>query len=232
MHKFTNRDIALFAKLNVKVIFDLRTRSERILEPRNSDLRSTEILEFPDRHGGSLENFAAFIDDPNTNGPAMVEAMKQMYRELLIEQKTSYSAIFSKLVAGDLPLVVQCTAGKDRTGIIVALILATLDVPEDAIIADYMLSEQIVDLRNAFDAIEKNRMVGGMREEVIIAVLRSDNRYIQAALDAAKEKHGSVVAFVKAEYGVSDDDLTQIRKRLLVPDRPHFEAPVSPKARS
>lgn len=34
------------------------------------------------------------------------------------------------------------------------------------------------------------------------------------------------------QYGVTDDDLTQIRKRLLVHDRSDFEAPVSPKARS
>jgi protein-tyrosine phosphatase len=48
--------------------------------------------------------------------------------------------VFSRIAEGDVPILVHCAAGKDRTGIAIALLLATLDVPHETIVEDYLLT--------------------------------------------------------------------------------------------
>ena len=74
-------------------------------------------------------------------------AMIAMYRDLPDDQAADYTAMFRYLGAGKVPLAFNCSAGKDRTGLGAALILDALGVPRATILADYALSDRIVDYR-------------------------------------------------------------------------------------
>ncbi|MBU6954238.1 tyrosine-protein phosphatase [Hahella sp. HN01] len=52
------------------------------------------------------------------------------------------------------PLLIHCTAGKDRTGVVVALILALIDVPQDVIVEEYLLSDGVADSANIETALQ------------------------------------------------------------------------------
>src|SRR3546814_2440880 len=67
--------------------------------------------------------------DPATRAADIHAHMLETYRRLLGEQRAAVAAMFGLLLAGRAPLLINCTAGKDRTGVLSALLLAALGVP-------------------------------------------------------------------------------------------------------
>jgi len=70
----------------------------------------------------------------------MHAAMIDLYRVLPAWMTPRLRGIVSRIAQGDVPVLVHCAAGKDRTGIAVALLLAVLDVPRETIVEDYLLT--------------------------------------------------------------------------------------------
>src|SRR3546814_7502585 len=95
--------------------------------------------------------------------------------------------MFSQLAAGELPMVINCTAGKDRTGVAAALVLTALDVPRDIIIADYALSGELL----AGQRFSENGggMLSHMRSEEHTSELQSLMRLSYAVCCVTKTKN-------------------------------------------
>jgi protein-tyrosine phosphatase len=83
------------------------------------------------------------------------ELLEEVYRVMLDRTGQSSPACCAWADPANRPLVIHCTAGKDRTGLAVALLLLTLGVPEETVVADYTLSN------HAFDVL-----AGRMRPEM------------------------------------------------------------------
>jgi Tyrosine phosphatase family len=94
------------------------------------------------------------------------------YRVIPFEQADSYRELFRLLVAGRVPLLFNCTAGKDRTGVAAALILQALGVSRGTIERAYSFTEL---------AIEK-----------LVKILLSDARYAPLGLVSAKSRHSAL----------------------------------------
>src|SRR3546814_18219400 len=107
--------------------FKQKTAYEMRISDWSSDVCSSDLF-------GDLRKLAE-------NGPPTAtqlrEIMHVVYRELPFEQAPAYREMFSQLAAGELPMVINCTAGKDRPGVAAALVLTALDVPRDITIQDY-----------------------------------------------------------------------------------------------
>ena len=73
---------------------------------------------------------------------AAVEVMRDSYRNYVQENTQLFRALFALLLEDRAPLVIHCTAGKDRTGFACALILHSLGVPDDLIAEDYLLTNR------------------------------------------------------------------------------------------
>ena len=71
-----------------------------------------------------------------------VEVMRNSYRSYVQQNTPRFRALFAHLLEDRAPLVIHCTAGKDRTGFACALILHTLGVPDEVISEDYLLTNQ------------------------------------------------------------------------------------------
>jgi protein-tyrosine phosphatase len=139
------------------------------------------------------------------------------------EYHEEYAAMFHRIAAGKLPILVHCTAGKDRTGVAMAVLLTTLGVPRQTVVEDYALTEKLVPAPAA--AAQHPVPVDGrtappspfaqLPVESREVLWRSDPAYISAALDSIDREYGSVDNYVERELGVSKSEVSALRAKLL-----------------
>jgi protein-tyrosine phosphatase len=108
--------------------------------------------------------------------------------------------------------LIHCAVGKDRTGIIAALVLAAVGVPETSIVEDYALTElQIAPVKNRLlrEAADTGRDLARLERDI--------SAYPQTMLDIwanLRQHYGGATGYLKA-IGVTDQTLQQLRGRLL-----------------
>jgi protein-tyrosine phosphatase len=142
--------------------------------------------------------------------------MKSLYRRLPFDFRDAYLALFRQLEDGNLPLVFNCTAGKDRTGVAAALILFALGVERDVIFDDYLLSERCFEQSCELILNGKlARLFAGVEREVWEPVMRVDTAYLDATFDELSSAYGSIDGYLKEALGISDGALERIRQNLL-----------------
>jgi protein-tyrosine phosphatase len=210
----TPADYERLSALAIRSVCDLRSVQECTAEP-NQWCRAANIAywarEHSDTFGELRQVMRAGLPTPERARAAMLAG----YRRLPFEQAPAHQALFSRLAAGEVPLVFNCAAGKDRAGTAAALVLGALGVPRDSVIEDYVLTERVIDLQSIFMGRRRDRELNGLADEVARVILRADADYVQAALDAVTESHGSVATYVSEVLGIDAEGLTAIRQNLL-----------------
>ncbi len=114
--------------------------------------------------------------------------------------------------------VVNCAAGKDRTGILCALTLTTLGVGEVDIWADYELTNQAANIADRLPEATAyfNDMLGKAYDaDVYRPFLGVRGRYLTTAFEAIKSEAGSVEAYLSDTLGVDDGKRRALRERLV-----------------
>jgi len=210
MAALTEAAYVRLAELGVRVVCDLRTTSERRSHP--FDWRKAPNLSYWARdYDLSFGDLRAVIASDLPTAEQAQAAMVTAYCELPFEQAPAFGELFRRLAAGETPLVFNCSAGKDRTGIAAALILRALGVPEATIVEDYLLSNLAYDRAGSGIAAR----LAHVPPEVTEAILGVDHRYIRAALAAIEAAHGSVERYLEERLGVSEEALERLKAQLL-----------------
>lgn len=128
-----------------------------------------------------------------------------------------FATAIKRVAATPGRVLVHCTAGKDRTGTLVALLLSLLGVPEDAIVADYMrsLGAPGMDKLRA-DVIRRvvERDDAPLAEQRIDELIGVKPAYILTALKAVAARSGSVEAYFH-DSGVTDETVQTLRRNWL-----------------
>jgi protein tyrosine/serine phosphatase len=109
------------------------------------------------------------------------------------------------------PVVVHCAVGKDRTGIVTALLLSLAGVPREDVVADYALSETMLRLDELLATLDDEQRARAER------FARSEAATIEAFLEELDTRYGGVETYLREECGLSDDDLEHARDRLVEP---------------
>lgn len=118
----------------------------------------------------------------------------------------------------DEPCLIHCTAGKDRTGTVVAIILMLLGVNDEEIVKDYTLTT--IGLEPALPAlVERFKAQNVYRDnwEGTMNMSSSKPEWIIAFLGQFREKYGTVENYVEDQVGLSEGDIQRIRSNLLIP---------------
>ncbi len=127
------------------------------------------------------------------------------------------------LLADERPVITHCFAGKDRTGFTVAVVLEAIGVGRDAILADYLRSNDAVpQLRSRLLEMMENRASDRVTPEAITfaearlteEVLGVREEYLDAARRSIDENYGSLRGYLDAA-GVSADDVAALRSALV-----------------
>jgi protein-tyrosine phosphatase len=210
----TPADYDSLSRLSIKAVCDLRTVQECNAEP-NRWCQVANIgywaREHYDSFGELRKVMAADVSTFEMARAAMIEG----YRRLPFEQAPAHRELFSRLAAGKVPLVFNCSAGKDRAGTAAAVILSALGVPREIVVEDYVLTDRVVDLERIYMATAHRSVLMNHAPGVVAAVLKADAGYLHAALDAVEEKHGTVAAYLRDALGITAEVSSAIRHSLL-----------------
>jgi protein-tyrosine phosphatase len=112
---------------------------------------------------------------------------------------------------GALPAVVHCTGGKDRTGVVIAVVLSALGVPDDVIVADFVLSESYLDDSFVAAVRESGEASPTLGDR---AIRGADPAWIIGALDEVRELHGDAATYL-VDHGLAPDALGALRQALI-----------------
>jgi len=221
MSYLTDRDHEYLKPLGIRTVCDFRTLRERQREPIRWGSDQVDILEWDyDARSVSLR---AYLTDTEFSPDIARSTMRALYRKIPVIFQTQYAALFDKLASGDLPLVFNCSAGKDRTGMAAALLLLSLGVSREQVMADYVLTDSVVDLEKELFAHSGGSVALGddhsylqsVGHEARIPLLKALPEYLEAAFDQLETDHGSVPDFVRRALGVGEEKLERIRARVL-----------------
>ena len=139
---------------------------------------------------------------------------------LSMEQgKKGYKEFFRQLLA--LPegksLLFHCTQGKDRTGLASMLILSALDVDEETIMQDYMLTnifnENLINKEKQM--LAQYNLSDYEMKKYLSVMDQVDELYMQNALDYLKENYGSVKGYIAKELGLTEADFTSLKNKFM-----------------
>ena len=126
--------------------------------------------------------------------------MEEINREFVRHHAPQFRRMFGELLAlGDGGFMINCAAGKDRTGFGAAMILAALGVAEDDIVADYLLSDRYFPIEREMARVLRKYggEAGGRLDPALIRPMMETRReYIAAALEAIRRDYGSLERFL------------------------------------
>ncbi|HKX88266.1 MAG TPA: tyrosine-protein phosphatase, partial [Sphingopyxis sp.] len=130
-------------------------------------------------------------------------------------QAASYRMLFDRLLTSDKAVIVNCTAGKDRTGLGVALVLSALGVPYETIMEDYLLSNTLLDADALRADAGMNAAMSALPADVAKPLLGVERAYLDAAFEQIAKDYGSVDAYLAQELGVDAATRKRLSKRML-----------------
>jgi protein-tyrosine phosphatase len=208
--------------LGIRAVCDLRRTTERALHPNPSFGAEVHRFEWDSEQESSPIRDQAFAN--STDAAAVQAAMLTMYERLPFGLQPRLAGVFAALDhAAPGAAIVHCTAGKDRTGVAVALVLESLGVRRDEVVEDYTLTNTAVDLRSQLLGRDGSGAGLAATAEPILALsamaqeamLAARPEYILASLNAIEARHGSVRQYLLDELALEPAMLERLRERLL-----------------
>lgn len=198
------------------LIVDLRYPDEQARDPSPWRAAAPERLSLGIGSAREAPHFEMFMA-ARTNAASMDAVYTAFYSDLPFD--ALYRPLFAEAVrrigrTGG-PVLIHCTAGKDRTGVLVALLLELAGVDADAIAADYLRSAEVVtaEFTRAFGRQLFEQSGERAADEDIRAMLAVAPAYLTAAQTAIRDSHGSVEAYLRAS-GLTAVDIGAARRRM------------------
>jgi protein-tyrosine phosphatase len=207
-----------YRSLGLKTIVDLRGEREAAAMPSAWPYATgANLIALPMEAGG--EGDATVIMKLLREGKIRsfdVEDVARFYSKMVRAQAlTIGKAIGSLSSDGRLPALLHCAAGKDRTGIVIAMLLEMLGIPRDTVVADYAMTEvlrpnRVFEYRDVLDPL-------GVDLEAVRALFDAPAEAMKATLDGIDSEFGTVDRFLVNACAMSLEQLNRLRVSLLEP---------------
>ena len=201
----TDDDASVLRKLGVRSAFDFRGTEERTAALCCMPEISVHSLPVEPTVVAALRAIAA--DGTPLSTDHAVEVMRDSYRSYVQKNTQHYRSLFAHLLEDRAPLVIHCTAGKDRTGFASALLLTLLGVPWDAVMEDYLRTNELW-----------TGHIGRYPEldiDTRAAIIEARTPYLEAAFDVVRTDYGSAEAFAEKALGLGERQRRQLKADLL-----------------
>jgi protein-tyrosine phosphatase len=200
----TEADHKILQALNVATVIDLRTNEE--IERDRFDLEATPVTY---HHAPLIQR---------TSNPQDFEAAPFLLRDTyvtMLTKATSQIRLAVEVIADqeNHPVVFHCAAGKDRTGVLAALLLGLVGVSPETIVADYALTARAME-RLREKILARNPELRERMGENVTEVMSAAPENMERFLAVVEERHGSIEAYAKS-IGIADHTIEALREGFL-----------------
>ena len=203
----TEADRATLARLGLARAVDFRGQAERAATPYQWPGITQHALSIEPTVVQRMQDMVAA--GQTLTVPVVQALMKALYHALVTEQAPRFAELFALLLQDDTPLVLHCTAGKDRTGVAAALILQALGVPRAVVLQDYLLTN----LHYRHPPLSRS----DTPPEVLAVLWRVQEDFLTTALAAIDAQPGGMAGFLHRRMGLDAAALGLLAARYLAP---------------
>jgi len=207
---------ASLAGLGIRAICDFRTTTERNDAPTSWQAMGASdywCRDYTDSGGDIRRLLLRGADHTAEEARA---AMIGNYRTLAFEQADAYRELFRRIAENHLPVIFNCSAGKDRTGVAAALLLTLLGVPRATVTHDYLLTNEVM-ARDAALLIGRGLLKTWRGDAAVAPLVRAETDYLSAMFEAVETECGSVDNFLVRELGIDRERRDAIKHAMLEP---------------
>jgi protein-tyrosine phosphatase len=205
LHNFTTDDLVAFDSLGVRVIYDLRRADECEREPGP---RTCLHLALPSRR---VED-----TDPRTLRHRIdgERWLFEDYRGMLEGAGAVFGRLFSHLAEPDgIPSVFHCLGGKDRTGMVAALLLSWLEVDRETVLDDYELTARYG--ADRVPLVVDRFVANGIAQPAAEAMLSAPRWAMAEALRLLDTDFGGIESYLRGPCAMTDRSLDSLRANLV-----------------
>ena len=226
----TGPDFQTLAPLHIRYVFDLRTDAERASAPTQWTGDQPTLMPIavglPAKQDPSYSTRLLFAN--GTDAAHVKEGMRALTVQIALDGAPEIGTILRDLATGDEPAIIHCTAGKDRTGVVTAILLRVLGVPQAAIDADYLRSNDAIPAQmarlqaaaataNSTSPKPAANPLASLPPDSIKVLMGVDPSYLAAAFAAIENRYGSFDNYVTQGLKLTPSDVQSLRDRLLEP---------------
>ena len=223
LSKASDEDLEKLSALKIKTICDLRSEHERKKEPdRFPNAEPVTFFNIPmrpivDYHGRSLKRLFSLMFGEERRRDYIAESYSA-YREYATGYLPQLKALFLRISNPDnLPLLIHCSAGKDRTGVVAGLIQQMMGVSQDVMMGDYLetnnnLGEYTTEIAKRLQKLA----YFGVPWRMYMPLFEARTDYLNAAFSQIKEEFGAFDKWLRSGLDFSKKEVDTLAEALLI----------------
>ena len=213
LSRATDADLEHLSSLGIKTICDLRSEQERQRQPdRVPQVQPFTFFNIPmrpivDYHARSLRRLFSLMFGQERKIDYVAESYKA-YREYATSYLPQLKALFRRISNPEnLPVLIHCSAGKDRTGVVSSLIQLVLGLSIETVMDDYLKTNGLLDVYTE-EIYRRLRKLAyfGIPWKMYVPLFDARSEYLNAALTQIKEEFGAMDAWFRRGLGFSPEE--------------------------
>ena len=207
LYNLNPKEKALLRDNNIKVVIDLRNKDE-VEHLKDTNIKAISFVNNP------------LLPENNEDSPLKTVTVKHMtlpdmdnaYREIVMKnRKQAWSNIFDILLNNkEGAILFHCSAGKDRTGVVSAVILTALGIDKETIYQDYLLTNEkpLYYKKLALEMDPESR-------EIFLDYFQAKKEYLDAAFNQIDKEYGSFDKFLLECCSIDKNKLNILKDKYL-----------------
>lgn len=217
LDELTDNDVNILVnEYKLATIIDLRTDREMQDDP-DIEILNVKYLHMPifskRVHGITHENGR---DESAGRGIDLIKLYKGILSGECLDNVTEIIKTIIKFDRSNFSVIFHCTEGKDRTGIITALILLILGADKQTIIEDYLVTNK-VNRKKAYDFYWRIRFLkhDKNKAENVKNIYLAKPEYIEAVFDVIENDWKGTENFIKNGLKLTEDEIEEFKDKMI-----------------